>query len=190
MMHLASIGLAAVPVLILLVLQHSYRQNRILAFLDPEKYALTHAFQLNQSLIAVGSGGVFGLGMGDGLQKYHFLGESHTDFIFGIVCEELGMVGGISVCLLFTAFVILGLRISYRAPDYFSGLLAAGLTMIVGLAAFINFFVALGLAPTKGLALPFFSYGGSAMMASLVCVGLLVNIANASLKSVGAREVF
>ncbi len=187
--HLATIVIGAMPVIVFLVFQQSYRVHRILAFLHPEKYTMTHGYQLNQSLIAVGSGGTFGAGLGSGMQKYHFLSESHTDFVYAIVCEELGMVGGVAVALLFLAFILIGLRISYRAPDYFAGLAAAGLTMIIGWAAFINFFVVLGLAPTKGLALPFFSYGGSSLVTSLVSVGLLMNIANYSASvAAGGRE--
>jgi len=178
--HFALVGIASLPILGFLLFQHSYRINRILAVMNPERYALTHGYQLNQSLIAVGSGGVFGQGLGMGLQKYHFLSEAHTDFIFAIVCEELGFVGAFSIVLLFLAFAITGFRISYRAPDYFGGLVAAGLTLTVACAAFINFFVVLGMAPTKGLALPFFTYGGSSMLASMIAVGLLLNIANYS----------
>jgi cell division protein FtsW len=188
--HIAALVVAAMPVFAALILQHGYRQARILAFLNPEKYASTHAHQLIQSLIAVGSGGMFGSGLGFGLQKYHFLSESHTDFIFAIVCEELGLVGALSICLLFLVFVLIGFRISYLAPDYFSGLLAAGLTMIVGCAAFMNFFVVLGLAPTKGLPLPFFSYGGSSLIATLICTAMLVNISNYSLRARGSKEAF
>lgn len=188
--HLAGMVLAAVPFLLVLIFQHSYRQNRILAFLDPEKYASTHAYQLNQSLIAIGSGGVWGTGLGLSAQKDHFLSEAHTDFIFAIVCEELGLLGGLSICVLFLAFVWLGFRISYSAPDYFSGLFAAGLTLIIGCAAFMNFFVVLGLAPTKGLALPFFTYGGSSMIATLMACAVLVSISNHSLAVRGSREVF
>jgi cell division protein FtsW len=173
-----------------LILKESYRINRVLAFLEPDKYALTIGMQLNQSLIAVGSGGMLGPGFGFGLQKYHFLPESHTDFVFAIVCEELGFLGAFGIVFLFLAFVIQGLRISYLAPDYFSGLLAAGLTMIVGSAAFINFLVVLGMAPTKGLALPFFSYGGSSIVATLCCIGLLVNIANVAMRSKGSKDAF
>lgn len=188
--HLFTLAVAAVPFLVLMIMQHGYRQARILAFLNPEAYATTHAYQLNQSLIAVGSGGIFGSGLGLSLQKYHFLSEAHTDFIFAIVCEELGLVGALSICLLFCVFILIGFRISYQAPDYFSGLMAAGLTLIVGCAAFMNFFVVLGLAPTKGLALPFFSYGGSSLIASLICAALLVNISNYSHALRGSREVF
>ncbi len=189
-LHLASIVLAALPVLAVLILSEGYRQARMLAFLDPEKYALTHAFQLNQSLIAVGSGGLFGTGLGAGLQKYHFLSESHTDFIFAILCEETGMIGAGAIVLLYVAFMLVGFRISYRATDYFSGLVAAGLTMVVGCAAFMNFYVVLGMAPTKGLALPYISYGGSSMLASMACAALLVAISNDAIARRGGKEAF
>jgi cell division protein FtsW len=188
MRYLATMVIAALPVLILLVFQHRYRLMRILAFLNPEEYATTYAYQLNQSLVAVGSGGLFGSGLGLGLQKYHFLSESHTDFIFAIVCEELGLIGAISICLLFALYVVIGFRISYKAPDYFSGLLAAGLTLMIGCAAFVNFFVVLGMAPTKGLPLPFFSYGGSSLLTSLAGTALLINISNYSLDMRGSRD--
>ncbi|MBI5154542.1 putative lipid II flippase FtsW [Candidatus Poribacteria bacterium] len=176
--HLATLGVASLPVLVYLLFQHSYRINRILAVLDPSRYALTHGYQLNQSLIAVGSGGLWGRGLGLGLQKYHFLSEAHTDFIFAIVCEELGLIGALSIVLLFLAFTLIGFRVSYKAPDYFGGLVAAGLTLTISCAAFINFFVVLGMAPTKGLALPFFTYGGSSMVATLMAVGILLNVSN------------
>jgi cell division protein FtsW len=176
--HVATLILASLPVLVVMILSHSYRINRILAFLDPEKYALSHAFQLNQSLIAIGSGGLWGRGLGLGIQKYHFLSEAHTDFIFATVCEEMGFIGAAAVVVLFLAFALTGFRVSYRAPDYFGGLVAAGLTLTIVCAAFINFAVVAGMAPTKGLALPFFTYGGSALVSTLMAVGILINVAN------------
>lgn len=178
MTHLAALALASLPIITFLLFQYSYRIQRVLAFMNPDAYASTHGHQLLQSLIAVGSGGMFGRGLGLGLQKYHFLPEAHTDFIFATVCEEIGFVGAVCVLFLFLGFAITGLKISYRAPDYFGGLVAAGITMTIVFAALINFAVVLGLVPTKGLALPFFSYGGSAMVSSLMGVGLLINIAN------------
>jgi cell division protein FtsW len=188
--HILVLLSGAFPILVWLVFQHSYRVRRFLAFIDTEKFSRTDGLQLYQSLIAIGSGGLYGTGIGMGLQKYHFLPESHTDFIFAIICEEMGLIGAVSICLLFLGFILLGFRISYKAPDYFSGLLAGGLTLVIGLAAFINFFVVLGLAPTKGLALPFLSYGGSSMMASLICAALLINISNLSLHTLGSKEEF
>lgn len=176
--HMATLVLASMPVLVYMVFQHSYRINRILAYLNPDQYAMTLGYQLNQSLIAVGSGGLWGRGLGLGMQKYHILPEAHTDFIFSIVCEEIGFLGAACVVLLFLAFVLIGFGVSYKAPDYFGGLVAAGLTLTVGCAAFINFFVVLGLAPTKGLALPFFTYGGSSLVSTLMAVGILLNVAN------------
>ncbi|MEQ8820846.1 MAG: putative peptidoglycan glycosyltransferase FtsW [Sumerlaeia bacterium] len=176
--HLGLLVAASIPVLIYLIFQHTYRIKRILAVFNPDEYAMTYAYQLNQSLIAIGSGGLFGRGLGDGLQKYHFLSEAHTDFIFAIVCEELGFIGAASVVLLFLALAVLGCRVAFRAPDYFGSLVAGGLTMMLCCAAFINFFVVTGMAPTKGLALPFFTYGRSSMMASLISIGIILNIAN------------
>lgn len=188
-LHLSTIVLGCLCAGTMLVFQQSYRINRVLAFLDPDKYAMTFAYQLNQSLIAVGSGGVFGRGLGFGLQKYHFLSEAHTDFIFAIVCEELGLIGSISIVALFISLILLGFRVSSKAPDLFGSLLAAGLTMTIGWAAIINFFVVLGLAPTKGIALPFFSYGGSSLLATLICIGLLLNVANYTFSRNQDREV-
>lgn len=187
MVHMASLVLASIPALIFLIFQHSYRINRLLAFMNPDAYASTTGYQLRQSLIAIGSGGLWGRGLGLGLQKYHFLSEAHTDFIFATVCEELGFVGAACVVLLFLAFALIGFAISYRAPDYFGGLVAAGLSMTIAFAAFINFFVVLGMAPTKGLALPFFTYGGSSMMASLIAVGIVLNVANYTATRNGAE---
>lgn len=187
--HLGILMVPAVAAVLFLVFQYSYRMNRILSVLYPERFADTIGYQLNQSLLAVGSGGLFGQGLGLGMQKYHFLPESHTDFIFAIVAEELGFAGAASMVLLFLAFVLLGIRISYRAPDYFSGLLAAGITLVIGFSAFANFLVVLGLAPTKGLPLPFVSYGGSSMIASLAATAILVVISNHTLEVRGSREV-
>jgi len=187
MSHIASLALASLPVMIFLLFQYSYRIRRILAFFNPDAFMNKEGYQLHQSLIAVGSGGIFGKGLGLGFQKYHFLPEAHTDFIFATVCEELGFIGGVCVLMLFLGFALTGFRISYRAPDYFGGLVAAGITMTIVFAAFINFAVVLGLVPTKGLALPFFSYGGSAMVSSLLAVGLLINIANYTAVSHGGE---
>lgn len=185
--HLTILVLCSIPAVIYLVFQHAYRINRLLAMWNPDKFAMSTGYQLNQSLIAVGSGGWLGRGLGNGHQKYHFLSEAHTDFIFANWCEEMGLIGGVAVVLLFVAFSVLGCRVSYRAPDYFGGLAAAGLTMTIALAALINFFVVLGMAPTKGLALPFFTYGGSSMLASLLAVGIIVNIANYSAQESGGE---
>lgn len=187
--HLAGVVVIAIPGLVYAILAHGFRIARIMAFFEPEKYALTTGYQLNQSLIAVGSGGVFGRGLGLGLQKYMFLSEAHTDFIFAIVCEELGFIGAVGVVVLFLLLIVQGMRVALRAPDYCSCLTAAGMTLVIGVSAFVNFMVVLGLAPTKGLALPFISYGGSSLLGTLTCAGILLNIANQSSQTNGAREV-
>ena len=186
--HLMGIVAVAIPVLAYALLAHSYRIQRIISVFEPEKYALTTGYQLNQSLIAIGSGGLFGKGLGQGLQKYMFLSESHTDFIFSIICEEGGFIGGAAVVALFLCWVIQGMRVALRATDYFSCLAAAGMTLVIGISAFINFLVVIGLAPTKGLALPFVSYGGSALVSAMISAGVLLNIANEGAESVSVRE--
>jgi len=133
-------------------------------------------FQLDQSLIAIGSGGWFGRGIGGGLQKYLFLPEAHTDFIFSILGEETGFLGATILFALYGLLVWRGLRAAARATDRFAFLLAAGLTVQIGLYALVNLAVATGLAPTTGLPLPFVSYGGSALMANLAAAGLLYRV--------------
>jgi len=133
--------------------------------------------QVKQSLVAVGSGGLFGRGLGNGIMKYNFLSEAHCDFIFSIICEELGFIGGVFVATMFLLWVVQGARIAMKAPTYFSALLAAGITLMIGLPAFINMFVAIKLAPTKGLVLPFISYGGSSLLVCLTATGILLSIA-------------
>jgi cell division protein FtsW len=150
-----------------------YRMRRLLAFLDPWEHSQDSAFQLVQSLIAVGSGGLTGVGLGQSKQKMLFLPEAHTDFIFALVGEELGLVGALLVLGLFAIVAIRGFRIAARHPDPFASLLAFGLTAVLVLSAVVNIGVVLGMLPTKGLPLPFLSYGGSALLATMVEVGLL-----------------
>jgi len=133
-------------------------------------------WQLDQSLIAIGSGGWVGRGIGGGLQKYLFLPEAHTDFIFSILAEELGFAGSTLLLVLFGLLVWRGMRVAARAAEPFATLLAAGLTLQIGLYALVNLAVATGLAPTTGLPLPFISYGGSALLANLAAAGLLYRI--------------
>ncbi len=166
----------AVPGLVLgsvAIMHASYRMRRIMAFLDPWRYSQDIAFQLVQSLIAFGSGGVMGVGLGQSQQKLFFLPEAHTDFIFALVGEELGLIGVLLVLGLFGLLGIRGFRVALRHPDRFASLLAFGLTLVLLLEAVVNVGVVLGLLPTKGLALPFLSCGGSAIMVALVQVGML-----------------
>lgn len=166
----------AAPVLYLSVFRVPYRRERILAFLHPWTHAQGIGFQIVQSLIAVGSGGLTGLGLMDGRQKLFFLPEPHTDFIFAVISEELGLIGAVAVVILFGLFLVRGLRVARRAPDSFGRLMAAGITAMVVIEALINFSVVTGLMPTKGIALPFISYGSSSLIATLAATGVLLNI--------------
>ncbi len=162
----------------MLALMHNeVRLQRILAFRDPERYAQTFAYQLNKSIDAFVAGGGTGVGLGASIQKHFYLPEAHTDFIFAIIGEELGIMATLLILLLFAGILICGLRISWRAPDIFGRLLAFGLTMMIALQAMYNIAVVTGCIPTKGLPLPFISYGGSSLVTSLLGVGVLINIA-------------
>jgi cell division protein FtsW len=153
------------------------RRERILAFLHPEKYKNGVGYQAWQAMIALGSGGWTGLGLGNGRQKLGFVPEHHTDFILSIIGEELGLVATLLVVLTFVIFVICALYIASRARDTFGLLLASGLTLLIGLQAAINIGVVTSALPNKGLPLPFISYGGSNLLAMLTCVGLLISVA-------------
>ncbi|MCP5464036.1 MAG: putative lipid II flippase FtsW [Deltaproteobacteria bacterium] len=168
--------LAAAPVLYLLIFSVSFRKRRILAFLDPWKYKLDYGFQIIQSFVAFRSGGLTGVGLGESKQKLFYLPEAHTDFIFSVFGEEFGMLGVVFVAGLFLFFVYRGIKIAQKTKDLFGMFLALGLTSLVGLQAFINFGVVMGVLPTKGLALPFISYGGTSLIMSLACVGILLNV--------------
>jgi cell division protein FtsW len=170
----------AAPTVYLLISRVGYRRDRILAFLNPWDDPLGRGFQIIQSLLAVASGGVIGLGFMEGKQKLFYLPEAHTDFIFAVVGEELGLLGTLAVLVLFTVFLWRGLRTSMRAPDLFGFYLALGITMMVCVQAFINMSVVLGLLPTKGIPLPFLSYGGSSFVVMLAAVGILLNVSQQS----------
>jgi cell division protein FtsW len=154
----------------------SWRMKRILAYLYPWQYRRDIGYQLYESLISVGSGGVWGQGLGQGHQKLFFLPEAHTDFILAVVGEELGLVGIVAVIAVFSLLVWRGMRASMRARDPYGCYLAFGITCLFGLQAIVNMCVVLGLLPTKGLPLPFVSYGGTALVMSLFMAGVLANI--------------
>jgi cell division protein FtsW len=168
-------GAALVP-LYFLIFHVSFRRDRILAFLNPYAERQKAGFHLIQSLIAVGTGGVTGTGLMEGKQKLFYLPEPHTDFIFAVTAEELGLVGAICVVTLFAIFLWRGMRVSWRTEDVFGRYLAVGITSMVVLQAFINISVVLGMMPTKGIPLPLVSYGGSSLFVTLACVGVLLNI--------------
>jgi cell division protein FtsW len=167
---------ASLPALYFLIFHVSYRQARITAFLDPDSDPQGAGFQLMQSLIAVGSGGFTGVGLMESKQKLFYLPEAHTDFIYAVICEELGYIGAIAVIALFAAYGWRGLRAAFAASDGFGRLLALGITALVLSQALINFAVVLGMVPTKGIPLPFVSYGGSSLLVMLLATGVLLNI--------------
>lgn len=174
--HLFGLACCAVPVVLALVLGSSYRRQRLLTFLAPWKDAADAGFQVTQSFLAFGSGGPFGVGLGEGKQKLFFLPEAHTDFVLALVGEELGLVGTAGIMLLFAVFVIKGFQIAARARVPFGRHLATGITLLIGLQALVNAGVVTGLLPTKGLTLPFVSYGGSSLVVSMAAVGILLSI--------------
>jgi cell division protein FtsW len=150
--------------------------RRITAFLSPFQYRYGAGYQIAESLMSFGAGGTTGVGIGDGRQKLFFLPEAHTDFISAIVGEELGFVGFTIMVLAFLVVMHRGIRAAFRAVDAYGTYLAVGVTMFLGLQAFTNLAVAVGLLPTKGLVLPFISYGGSALLVNCAAVGILLNV--------------
>ena len=170
--------LASLPVIYIAVASVEYRRKRILAFLDPWADRYGSGFQMIQSFVAFSQGGVFGQGLGEGRQKLFYLPEAHTDFIASVLGEELGMVGVLVAVLLFGLFAYRGLRIAFQAPDAFGRYLAFGITMLISLQAILNFLVVMGFFPTKGMVLPFISYGGSALLTMMVATGILLNISS------------
>jgi cell division protein FtsW len=172
--------LLVVPTLTAYALSAPYRRDRITAFLNPEADPLGKGFHAIQSLIAVGTGGVTGLGLGNGKQKLFFLPYPYTDFIYAIVGEELGLIGCSFVLALFGLIFARGIRAASLAKDSFGRLLGVGLTVIIVVQALFNITVVLSLAPTKGMPLPFISYGGSALWADLIAVGILLNLSQQS----------
>jgi len=176
MSHLGLIAVAAVPVIIYLVTSASYRMARIMAFLDPWQDPQGIGFQLTQSQIAIGSGGWFGVGLGKSLQKLYYLPAAHTDFIYSIIGEEFGLVGTLFIIFLFMLFLWFGSRIAIRTTNLFGYYMSIGILVMFGMQAVVNIGVSMGALPTKGLPLPFISYGGSALVFHMAAVGLLLNI--------------
>jgi cell division protein FtsW len=174
--YIACAALIAVPVVYSLIVRVAYRYDRVTAFLNPSADPQGRGFQLLQSLIAVGSGGFTGVGLMESKQKLFYLPEAHTDFIFAVLCEELGFIGGALVLALFVVYGWRGIRSSFKAPDEFGRFAAVGITVMVLSQALINLGVVLGMMPTKGIPLPFVSYGGSSLMVMLLATGVLLNI--------------
>ncbi|MBU0677256.1 MAG: putative lipid II flippase FtsW [Verrucomicrobia bacterium] len=164
----------------LAIMQNAERMRRIIAFLNPEKYAKDEAFQLLNAIYAFVIGGGRGVGLGQSLQKRFYLPEAHTDFIFAIIGEELGITASMGVIVLFLLIFLAGMHIALKAPDIFGRLLGFGITVLIALQAVINIGVVTGCLPTKGLPLPFISFGGSSLVMSCVMVGILINVARQS----------
>jgi cell division protein FtsW len=174
--HLLATGLMALPVLLYVMIKAEYRLRRLMTFLDPWRDASNSGFQIIQSLIAFGSGQWWGRGLGESRQKLFYLPEAHTDFVFSVIGEELGLIGAWAVLSLFGLVILRGLRLTARIEEPFDQYLAFGLTVLLGLQALIHMGVVMGLMPTKGLVLPFISYGGSAMMINLTEAGILLGL--------------
>ncbi len=174
--YLVGAVLVALPAIYIVLVSAPYRRRRLLAFWDPWADPLGDGFQIIQSLIAVGTGGVFGRGLMDGVQKLFYLPEPHTDFIFAVIGEELGLIGATGVLVCFCLIAWRGLRIALRAQDSFGSFVALGITTMIVVQAFVNMSVVLGLMPTKGIPLPLVSAGGSSLLVSLLGMGVLLNI--------------
>ncbi len=174
--YIIGVTLLSLPILYLVVMGSAYRRRRTLAFLNPWDDPLGDGFQIIQSLIAVGTGGVTGKGLMNGVQKLFYLPEPHTDFIYSVISEEFGLIGATAVLVCFCVITWRGLRVALRAPDSFGAFLALGLTTMVAVQALVNISVVLGLMPTKGIPLPFVSAGGSSLLINLVGMGILLNV--------------
>ena len=173
--YLWALGLSVLP-LYFLLFRTAWRARRLVAFVDPFADPQGAGFHIIQSLIAVGTGGLTGLGLMEGKQKLFYLPEPQTDFIFAVISEELGMIGAVCFVAAFAFFCFRGLRAAWNTHDNFARLLAMGITSMIGIQAFFNISVVLGLLPTKGIPLPFISYGGSSLIVMLASVGVLLNI--------------
>ncbi len=175
-LHLTAVAAASIPLIAVVILAAQYRLQRVLAFLDPWRDPQGSGFHIIQSLLAFGSGGLIGVGLGASRQKFFYLPESHTDFIYAILGEELGLLGTIGLLALFALFAYRGLRIARAAPDRYGALLAAGITASITGQAILNMGVATGVLPVTGIPLPFVSSGGSSLAVTMVQIGILLNI--------------
>ncbi|NNF99522.1 MAG: putative lipid II flippase FtsW [Desulfobacteraceae bacterium] len=178
--HLVGTFMLALPVGYWFVMNADYRMNRWISFLNPWDYPVEGGYQIIHSQMAFGTGGIWGTGIGKGYQKLFYLPEPHTDFIFSVIGEELGLIGVVVVLVLYAVILARGIRIARRAPDTFSSLTALGITTAIGLHVCINMGVTLGMLPTKGLTLPFLSYGGTSLLINMMSIGILINIGAAS----------
>ncbi len=185
---LTSLVVVFLPVAVYFLKSSPYRMSRILGFLNPWQYPAGEGYQIIHSLMAFGTGGLWGTGIGKGYQKLFYLPEPHTDFIFSIIGEEFGLMGVMIIIVLYTWILLKGIQISRNAPDTFGSLLAIGLTAAMGMQICINMGVTLGLLPTKGLTLPFLSYGGTSLLLNMASIGILMNISASITNTKTARE--
>ena len=176
--YILSVVLLSLPFLYFLIVDVEYRWNRIIAFLYPWRDPLRTGYQIIQSFLALGTGGLFGQGLGQGKQKLFYLPEAHTDFILAVVGEKLGFVGILVIVGLFFLLILRSLRVAAEAKDTFGRFLALGIAVLLGIESSFNMAVVTGMMPTKGLALPFVSYGGSSLVVTLFAVGILLNISS------------
>ncbi len=174
--HLIYLGIASSAVFTFYLFQASYRMERIFSFINPKQDPLGSGFQAIQSKLAVGSGGLFGVSLGESTQKLFFLPNAHTDYIYAILGEELGLIGTLSVLVLFSLLLWRGLLISWRAPDLFSQIAAAGLSLAIFIQALLNISIVLGLGPSTGLPLPLISFGRSSLLTTILSIGILLHI--------------
>ncbi len=175
--HLTAIIGLSLSLLCILIFSVSYRRARIMAFLNPWHDPSGSGFQIIQSNIALGSGGIFGRGLGHSRQKLFYLPAAHTDFIFSIIGEELGLLGTVGICILFISLIIQGIKVAGNTHNIFGYFLSSGIILLIALKAVINIGVSIGVLPTKGLPLPFISYGGSSLIFDMIGIGLVLNIA-------------
>jgi cell division protein FtsW len=176
--YMMILAAGAIPALYFLVMNVEYRRRRIMAFLDPWDDPTNSGFQIIQSWIAFGSGGIVGNGLGESKQKLFYLPEAHTDFIFSVIGEELGFIGVLIISSMFMLLIWRGMRTALVTTDLFGKYLAFGISLLLGLEVFINIAVVLGMLPTKGMALPFLSYGGTSLWVTLISIGILLNISS------------
>ena len=177
--YILGAALLFAPIAYVLVTRSEYRMRRMQAYLDPFAHRFDVGYQISESLMSFGSGGLWGVGIGDSRQKLFFLPEAHTDFISAIVGEELGFIGILALMIAFSIIIVRGLRAAFRAADDYGTYLAVGITLFIGIQAFTNLAVTMGLLPTKGLALPFLSFGGSSLLVNCAAIGVLLNVSRA-----------
>lgn len=188
-LHLLGVAIAAAPILYLMIFMVSWRQQRILTFLDPFSDAKGAGYQLVQSLLGLAQGGITGLGLGEGKQKLFYLPEPHTDFIYSVIGEELGLLGTLAVAAVFAVLLCRGLYVAAKCKDLFSGLLSAGITLIVSVQGIFNMSVAAGVVPTTGVPLPLVSLGGSSLVMTLAALGILLSVEAANEETVRRKRI-